>query len=103
MSPEKNLDDSPPVGSNATGTPGDEKLEYDEEIGEKTSGRSETSNKDEPVDKESGDSSRSRRIKVTIQRPEALEELAKKLGSSKAGVYNTALGMLAEQMGVDSA
>lgn len=107
MSDGKDLSDSPPLGSNESGTAGAEKLGYDEEIGEDVSGEGpfeEDASEEEASAGEQSDpeASRRKRLKVTVRRPEALEELAERLGSSKAGVYNTALGMLAESMGVGS-
>lgn len=98
MSRRKDLDTNPSLDSNQPGRKGEEKMDYDRDIG-----RDESSIPEENTgDKEAASTpSRRKRIKVTVQRPKALEELADMLGSSKAGVYNVALGMLAENMGVD--
>lgn len=41
-----------------------------------------------------------RRLKITVQRPDVLQELADKLGLSKAGVFNMALSELADRKGL---
>lgn len=43
---------------------------------------------------------KTRRLKITVQHPDVLEELAEKLGLSKAGVFNMALSELAERKGL---
>lgn len=41
------------------------------------------------------------RLKITVQNPELLELLSRKLGISKAAVFNSALGLLAVEAGVE--
>lgn len=107
---KKDFDDHPSIDSNENGTSEAEKLPYSKQIGEESSEESpsaENSSKERHSeedssregDAEDGTSRRRKRIKVTVRRPDALEQLAEMLGSSKAGVYNTALGLLAEKMG----
>lgn len=101
MNRSKSFEDNPPIDSNASGRPGAEKAGYEEEIGEEADVEKTAERSEENEETTSDYHSRKRRVKVTVQQPETLEALAEKLGSSHAGVYNTALGILAEQMGVD--